>query len=38
MKWPTNAGNELANAYIGNEGRDVNININPQELAKQLRK
>lgn len=38
MKWPTNASNELANAYIGNEGRDVNITIDPRELAKQLRK
>ena len=38
MKWVTNAGNELGNAYIGNEGRDVNINIDPRELAKQLRK
>ena len=38
MKWPTNAANELGNAYIGNEGRDVNINIDPRELAKQLRK
>ena len=38
MKWPTNAASELANAYIGNEGRDVNINIDPRELAKQLRK
>ena len=28
---------ELGNAYIGNEGRDVNIKFNPQVLANSLR-
>jgi hypothetical protein len=38
MKWIPNLGNELGNAYIGADGRDVNITIDPRELAKQLRK
>jgi len=28
---------EAGNAYIGNDGRDVNIQFNPQDLAKSLR-
>jgi hypothetical protein len=31
-------GSELGNAYIGNEGRDVNIQFDPKELAKVLKK
>jgi hypothetical protein len=35
MKWPTNLASELGNAYIGNEGRDVNITIPRREILRQ---
>lgn len=35
MKWPTNLANELGSAYIGTEGRDVNINLPRRELLRQ---
>lgn len=35
MKWPTNLAGELGNAYIGNEGRDVNITLPRRELIRQ---
>lgn len=34
MKWPTNLASELGNAYIGNEGRDVNINLPRKEIIR----
>lgn len=35
LKWPTNLANELGNAYIGNEGRDVNITLPRREIIRQ---
>jgi hypothetical protein len=35
LNWPANFSSELGNAYIGNEGRDVNITIPRREILRQ---